>query len=309
MKTCFFFPGQGAQFSGMARDLYDHSAAVRELFETATDVCKIDVSRLMFEADESELNRTDYTQIAMAVADTAAAIVCEEHGVRPDGVAGFSLGEYPALHAAGVLSTHDYLHLVKRRGELMEKYSRQNDDDSGAAGLIAVLGLSRESASAVLDVLAEKGAFLANHSSPSQLVIAGTGAGLEAAENAFTHAGARRVVRLKVSGPFHSPLLEDARREFEAELAGVPFGDPKIPVYANVTGRQITSGEEAQKLCAQQIVSTVEWVAEEKTVLSTGFDRILETGPGSVLTGLWRGYHRGDPSCKPAGTLEAIQSL
>jgi [acyl-carrier-protein] S-malonyltransferase len=309
MKTCFLFPGQGAQFPGMSKDLYEHSAAVRELFQTANDVCGIDVKHLMFEADEAHLNRTDLTQIAMAVADTAAAIVCHESDIDPDGVAGFSLGEYPALHAAGVLDTADYLRLVKRRGELMEKHSRGSDDATGAAGLIAVLGLGREAAQPVLDEIPASGAFLANHSSPAQLVVAGTGAGLARAEEAFSNAGARRVIRLKVSGPFHSHLLEDARMEFEAELSGVTFHDPRLPVYANVTGRRITSGAEAQTLCAQQIVSTVEWVAEEETILADGYERMLETGPGTVLSGLWKSFNRGEPACTPAGTVEAIQAL
>lgn len=309
MKTCFLFPGQGAQFPGMARDLYEHSSAVRELFDTASDICGIHVPKLLFEADETELNRTDLTQIAMAVAGTSAAIVCHEHGIDPDGVAGFSLGEYPALHAAGILETKDYLYLVKRRGELMEQYSRQSDDDTGAAGLIAVLGLNRDAAAPVLDDLGTKGAFLANHSSPTQLVIAGSGSGLEVAEAAFADAGARRVVRLKVSGPFHSPLLEDARQEFEAELESAHFRDPVLPVYANVTGKRIRSGNEAKELCAQQIVSTVEWVAEEEAIQSDGYERILETGPGSVLAGLWKSFHRGEPACLTAGTLEAIGTL
>ncbi|MFP4510804.1 MAG: ACP S-malonyltransferase [Spirochaetaceae bacterium] len=309
MKTCFLFPGQGAQFPGMSKDLHEYSAAVRELFQTASDVCGIDVKHLLFEADEAHLNRTDLTQIAMAVADTAAAIVCHEHGIDPDGVAGFSLGEFPALHAAGVLDTEDYLRLVKRRGELMEKHSRSSDDSSGAAGMIAVLGLGREAAQPVLEELADFGAFLANHSSPAQLVIAGTGAGLARAEEAFSSAGARRVIRLKVSGPFHSPLLEEARLEFESELGRVVFRDPKLPVYANVTGTRIQSGSEAQTLCAQQIVSTVEWVAEEEAIRGDGYERMLETGPGTVLCGLWKSFNRGEPACVPAGTTEAIQAL
>ncbi len=308
-RYAFLFPGQGAQKAGMARDLWEHSEAVRDLFSRAADLCGRDIAGLLFDGTEEDLAKTDNTQIAMAVADMAADTVCREHGLRPAGTAGFSLGEYPALHAAGVLSTDAVIEVVRIRGALMEAYSREYDDDEGLAGLIAVLGKTLDESRDTIDMLKEHRAYLANHSAPKQMVIAGSGHGLAKAEEAFTELGARKVVRLKVSGPFHSPLLDAGRAEFEKELQRFSFNDPVIPVYANATGRQLSSGAEARELCGRQIVSTVQWVACEQAIDESGYDSILETGPGTVLAGLWKSYRRGEPVCQAAGSLEAIQQV
>ena len=308
-KSCFLFPGQGAQEPGMARDLWEASDSVREMFTHASRACDRDMAELLFEADESELAKTDNTQIAMALADVAAAIVCGEYGIVPAGTAGFSLGEYPALYTAGVLSADALFGIVKIRGELMEQHSREYDDDSGPAGLIAVVGLTLDETREVFDALAAHNAYLANHSAPKQLVVAGSGSGLAEAERRFDEAGAMRIVKLKVSGPFHSPLLADAQRDFEAELQKFDFSDPKIPFYANVTGDLVQTGAQAREFCGKQIVNTVQWVETEKSIDRDGYERIFEVGPGKVLSGLWRGYRKGEPACKPAGTVEQIAAL
>ncbi|MFW6368266.1 MAG: ACP S-malonyltransferase [Spirochaetota bacterium] len=308
-KTCFLFPGQGAQAPGMARDLWEHSEEVRRLFDEAGRICERDMKALLFEATEEELGKTDNTQISLALADLAAAVVCREHNVEPAGCAGFSLGEYPALHTAGVLTTDALFHIVRIRGELMERYSREYDDEKGPAGLLAVIGLTLEECRRILEELAEAGAFLANHSAPKQLVIAGSGTGLAEAERRFDEAGAMRIVKLKVSGPFHSPLLETARRDFEKALTEFHFEDPVLPYYANVTGQRVGTGGEARDLCGKQLVSTVQWVGCEQSIDADGYDRILEVGPGKVLSGLWRGYRRGEPACLQAGTVEKIAEL
>lgn len=309
IKTCFLFPGQGAQEPGMARDLWEASDSVRDMFTQASRICSRDMAELLFDADESELAKTDNTQIAMALADVSAAIVAAEHGLEAAGTAGFSLGEYPALYTAGVLSTEALFTIVKIRGELMEQYSRAYDDDKGPAGLIAVVGLTLDDTREIFETLADHNAYLANHSAPKQLVVAGSGKGLAEAERIFDEAGAMRIVKLKVSGPFHSPLLAEAQRAFESELEKFDFSDPKIPFYANVTGDLVQSGAHARELCGKQIVNTVQWVRTEESIDRDGYERILEVGPGKVLSGLWRGYRKGEPACKPAGSVEQITAL
>ena len=310
MKTCFLFPGQGAQYPGMAKDLWEASQKVKDLFVLASDATKMDLQRLLFEGSEEQLKATDNTQVAVTLASVAASVVCREKGIEPDGFAGFSLGEYSALYGAGVLELEDLFPIVKIRGQLMEKAARALDTpgSEGQAGMAAVLGLDFSKCSQVLESLEGKQVYLANYSSPSQIVLGGTAQGLAEAEKAFKDAGARRFVHLKVSAPFHTPLLEEARKGLEEVLAGYTFNDPLKPVFANVTGRSVSSGEEARQLCVRQAVSTVRWVEEEQSMLDDGFARFLEVGPGSVLGGLWRAFSRDYP-CLPAGKLEDIEKI
>jgi [acyl-carrier-protein] S-malonyltransferase len=308
MSTCFLFPGQGAQYPGMARDLWEASAGVKELFTLASDSTGMDCERLLFEGSEEELKATDNTQVAVTLANVAAGLVLKERGLTPAAAAGFSLGEYAALHEAGVIRLVDLFPVVKARGELMEKASRNLDSAAGQAGMAAVLGIDIDAAVKVLKSLAPGEVFLANHSSPVQIVLAGTAAGLAAAEEQFKAAGARRYVILKVSAPFHSPLLQEAAEGLKKVLADVEFSDPRIPVYANFTGRRIGSGGEARENCVRQAVSTVRWVDEEQSMLADGYTRFLEVGPGSVLSGLWKSFNRELP-CLAAGRLEDIEKL
>jgi len=308
VKTCFLFPGQGAQYPGMAKDLWDSSDKVKELFRRASDASGMDLKRLLFEGSEEELKATDKTQVAVTLANVAASLACRERGLQPAGFAGFSLGEYTALYEAGVLRLEDLFPIVKTRGILMEKASRAADTAGGRAGMAAVIGLGYPEASKALESLQGSQICLANYSSPTQVVLSGTAEGLAAAEAAFKAAGARRFIVLKVSGPFHSPLLEQARQGLEEALAGVAFADPRAPVYSNVTGKRISSGEEARRLCVRQVVSTVRWVDEEQSILADGFQRCLEAGPGSVLGGLWKAFSKDVP-CLPAGKQVEIAAI
>ena len=305
MKNCFLFPGQGSQYPGMARDLWERLPSVKELFAKASDASEADVEKLLFESTEDELKATDKTQIAITLANLAASLALREAGTALQGCAGFSLGEYAALCEAGVISLRDVFPIVKMRGMFMEKAARSLDAASGAPGMAAVLGLPSEKVTAVMEGLAGAGVFLANHNSPSQVVVSGTAAGLAEAEKALKEAGARRFVRLSVSGPFHSPLMKEARRAFDEALAGYAFSDPRVPVYSNVTGRAITSGSEARRLCGEQVVSPVRWAGVEQSLFADGFDRFFETGPGTVLTGLMRAL-RPEAVCHPAGTVQSI---
>jgi [acyl-carrier-protein] S-malonyltransferase len=308
VKTCFLFPGQGAQYPGMGKDLWDASDKVKELFRRASDASGMDLQRLLFEGSEEELKATDKTQVAVTLASVAASLACRERGLEPAGFAGFSLGEYTALYEAGVLRLEDLFPIVKTRGILMEKASRAADTPGGRSGMAAVIGLGYPEAVKALEPLKGSQVSLANHSSPSQVVLSGTAEGLSAAEAAFKAAGARRFIVLKVSGPFHSPLLEEARRGLEEALAKVTFTDPRSPVYSNVTGKRIGSGEEARQLCVRQVVSTVRWVDEESSILADGFQRCLEVGPGTVLGGLWKAFSKDVP-CLPAGKQAEISAI
>jgi len=305
MKTCFLFPGQGAQYPGMAKDLWEASQTVRDLFRKASDASGMDTAKLLFESSAEDLKVTDKTQVAITLASLCSSTVAREKGITPQGLAGFSLGEYAALCEAGVIRLEDMFPIVKIRGDLMEKAARGLDSTAGAPGMAAVLGIPAERAASAVEALGKDGVFVANHNAPAQVVISGTAEGLAKAEVALKAAGARRIVRLSVSGPFHSPLMSHARREFDEALAPFAFSDPLLPVYSNVTGRVIRSGAEAKELCGKQLVSTVRWVAVEESLLRDGFDRFLETGPGTVLAGLFRGLSP-EARCSAAGTLEGI---
>jgi [acyl-carrier-protein] S-malonyltransferase len=308
VKTCFLFPGQGAQYPGMGKDLWEASDKVKELFRLASAASGLDLTRLLFEGSEEELKATDKTQIAVTLVNVAAGLVCKERGIEPSGFAGFSLGEYTALYEAGVLKLEDLFPVVKTRGILMEKASRGADTAGGRAGMAAVIGLGYPEARDALAKLQAEPVYLANYSSPQQVVLSGTAEALAKAEAVFKGAGARRFIVLKVSGPFHSPLLEEARRGLAEALAGYTFADPVRPVYSNVTGRRIASGAEARELAVRQVVSTVVWVEEEAGILADNVQRCLEVGPGSVLAGLWKSFSKDVP-CLPAGKLEDIAKI
>jgi [acyl-carrier-protein] S-malonyltransferase len=308
MKTCFLFPGQGAQYPGMGKDLWEASPKVKELFDVAADTTKVDVKKLLFEGTEEELRETDKTQIAVTLVNLSASAVLGERGILSEGCAGFSLGEYSALCEAGVIALGDVFPIVKARGELMEKASRVCDGKAGKAGMTAVVGCSWEQANEVLGRLGRQDVFLSNHTSPTQVVLGGTPEGLAHAEDAFDAAGFRRLVPLKVSGPFHTPLIKSAQDDLAAFLASYSFNDPVKAVYSNVTGGRIESGKRARELAVEQVVSTLRWVDEEKSVLADGYERCLETGPGTVLKGLWKGFTT-QFACASAGKLEDIRKI
>ena len=231
-----------------------------------------------------------------------------EKGVKVGGVAGFSLGEYAALATSGILSVQDVFKLVKKRGDVMASVCNGLEAKKGAVGMAAVLKLTPEQIEKIIKTSGIEGVYMANYNSPVQTVISGLKAGLEAIEPLLKEAGARRVVHLPVSGPFHSPLLEEAKNLFEEFLVTVPFNDPIIPIYSNVTGEIIKRGAEAKQLCGQQIVSPVKWISIENNIIKSGFTAGYESGPGKVLTGLFAGIDK-EFKCVPSGTLENIKGL
>jgi [acyl-carrier-protein] S-malonyltransferase len=304
MKTCFLFPGQGAQYPGMAKDFFETSKAVRDLFALASEVSGIDLKKLLFEGGEEELKQTRNTQISVALTGLASATCAREHGVQPEGCAGFSVGEWPALAEAGVISYEDMFRLVVERGRLMDEAGKR----SGGSTMSAILGLAPDAIEAAIRKTGLAKVWVANYNSPMQSVISGTEADVSAAEEAVKTAGAKRVVRLKVSGAFHSPIMAYAHDLFAEAVAPVTFADPKMALYSNVTGKRVTSGAEAKSLAVAQVISPVRWIDEEKAILAENPVFCAETGPGTVLGGLWKAVG-GTVPCYPFGTLDQIANV
>ncbi|MDR1325652.1 MAG: ACP S-malonyltransferase [Treponema sp.] len=304
----FLFPGQGAQYQGMGIDLLAASPAVGALFALASDIVGRDMRTLLAEADEMTLKRTDISQPTITLVNLAASTVLAERGVTPAATAGFSLGEYAALATAGVISAEDCFRLVKTRGETMQAASDALMLGQNPPGMAAVIGLAPERVETLIAEWQIKDLFIANINSPKQVAVSGTAEALALAESRFKEAGARRVLRLAVAGPFHSPLMAHAAEQFQPSLEAVVFNDPSLPLYSNVSGTRVSSGAEAKALALRQISQPVRWTDEEAAIGTAGVDAAVEAGPGKVLQGLWRDAGVNAP-CFGVGTLADINKF
>lgn len=315
-KFAFLFPGQGAQEPGMFKDVCEAFPAARKVLDDISQMTGVDMPKLLWESEKEVLSRSDNSQLAITAVSIATVKVLEDKGITPSAAMGFSLGEFPALYAAGVLTFEDVVKVVRQRGQIMQKVCEEiaAANEGHAPGMSAILGLEPEKvieiASGIKDVYA------ANLNSVKQTVISGTAAGLDAAEKAFQEAGARRCVRLAVAGPFHSPLMQEAAVKFEEAIADVTFNKPKIALFSNVTGKQVSDGAEAKKSAVLHLTNPVRWTDEESVLgklisedSAAEWD-VLETGPGKVLAGLWKQTEFGEKwVCNSVNTVESINGV
>lgn len=284
MKRAYVFPGQGSQFPGMGKDLYDSNASARALFDQANDILGFEITNIMFEGTADDLKQTKVTQPAVFLHSVVLASTLSDF--KPDMVAGHSLGEFSALVANQTLSFEDALTLVSKRAMAMQKACEVNPST-----MAAILGLDdaivEEACEQIDDVVVA-----ANYNCPGQLVISGSNDGISKACELLKEKGAKRALPLPVGGAFHSPLMEPARAELEAAISGTQFNQPICPVYQNVTAGPVSSPERIQQNLIAQLTAPVKWTQSVQQMVADGATHFTEVGPGKVLSGLVKKIHR-----------------
>ena len=284
----YVFPGQGAQFTGMGKDLYDNSSLAKEMFEKANEVLGFDIVKIMFEGTEEELKQTKVTQPAIFLHSTILA-ACLGDSFHPDMVAGHSLGEFSALVANGTLNFEDALRLVYQRALAMQKAC-----EIEPSTMAAILGLEDDVVERVCNEI-EGVVVAANYNCPGQLVISGSLSAVEEACVKLTEAGAKRALLLPVGGAFHSPLMEPAREELAAAIEQTQFNQPKCPVYQNVTASAVSNPDEIKRNLVSQLTAPVRWTQTMNQIIADGATEVIEVGPGKVLQGLFKKVDRAFP--------------
>ncbi len=282
--TAYVFPGQGAQFPGMAKDLYDSSAEAKRLLELANDILGFRITDIMFDGTADQLKETKVTQPAIFLHSVVLAKISENF--KPDMVAGHSLGEFSALVASGVLTFEDGLKLVSQRALAMQKACEINPST-----MAAILGLEDQ---VVEDLCAaiDEVVVAANYNCPGQLVISGSHIGIEIACEKAKEAGAKRALPLPVGGAFHSPLMEPAREELEKAIDETVFSQGVCPIYQNVTAKASTDINEIKENLKIQLTAPVRWTQSVQAMVADGATNFVESGPGKVLQGLVKKIHR-----------------
>ena len=279
-KLAFIFPGQGAQKAGMGKDFYENSEAARSFFDQAQKNLDFDLKEMCF-GEHEELNLTEYTQPCMVSVCLAIVRELKKRGINPDITAGLSLGEYAAVAAAGGMNELDAIKLVRRRGILM-----QSTVPAGEGAMAAVLGLDAKKIEEILESF--ENVWIANYNCPGQIVITGLTNEVQQASLALKEAGAKRVVELKVSGPFHSLLLKPAGEALLKEMESMSFSTLQVPYVANATAEIVTDSKKISTFFAKGIYSSVRWQQSIETMLENGVDTFVEIGPGKTLAGFMR---------------------
>ncbi|HEX9764048.1 MAG TPA: ACP S-malonyltransferase, partial [Candidatus Acidoferrales bacterium] len=307
-KIAFIFPGQGSQQAGMGQALAEAFPAARAAFDDADQALGFALSKLCFEGPEEELKLTANTQPAVLACSVAAWRVLEEKGVRPDYVAGHSLGEYSALVAAGCLSLADAVVTVRKRGEVM-----QSAVPAGQGAMAAILGLAADKVAEACKQAAQGEVVApANLNSPEQIVISGHAGAVERAMEACKAAGAKRAIRLPVSAPFHCSLLEPAVAPLARAFESVAFSELKVPLVTNVDADVVTTAAQARDALLRQVPAPVRWEASIRKLIALGCDTFIEVGPGKVLTGLLRQIDRNQTGLNvedPASLEKTLAAL
>lgn len=280
MKTAFIFAGQGSQYIGMGKDLYENISVCREVFDKANDILGFDIKDLIFNGNKEELDITENTQPAILITSIAAKKAIEEKGIKADVVAGLSLGEYSALVTSEVLNFEEAVALVKKRGRFM-----QEAVPVGIGSMAAIIGLPLEKLKAALEKARENGIVeIANYNTNNQIVVGGEKEAVKKAMELSLEAGAKRAIELKVSGPFHTSLLEKASIKLREELQNIEFDKPKVKTISNVTAEIIEEKDDIKSLLFSQVKSSVRWSESIEKMLNMGVDTFIELGPGRVLS-------------------------
>lgn len=293
-KVAFVFPGQGSQTVGMCKAFYDEYAVARRVFEEADEALGFSITKMCFEGPESDLRLTYNTQPAILTASTACAAVLKEKGISCDVAAGHSLGEYSALVNTGALAFADAVRIVRKRGQFM-----QDAVPVGEGSMAAVLGLESDKIVEICQAVEAEGGEAVqavNFNCPGQVVIAGAVNAVNKAVEALKAAGAKRAVLLPVSAPFHSSLMQPASERLAEVLAPIEIKDITIPVVANVTAKEVTSGAEIKELLVKQAAMPVLWENSVRNMVADGVDTFVEVGPGKVLTGFTKKIAKGLPA-------------
>ena len=284
-KTAVIFPGQGAQYVGMAKDFYDNFEDSKKVFDEADDVLDIELKKICFEEND-DINKTEYTQPAMVATEVAIYEHLKNAGLKADVFAGLSLGEYSALVAAGAMTLADGIKTVRRRGILM-----QNEVPLGMGGMAAVIAMDADKIAEICENTPGK-VQIANYNCPGQIVISGEAEAVKAASAARAEAGAKRVIPLNVSGPFHSQMLVPAGEKLYDFLQGVDVAEGFAPYYCNADAEEITDAAKVKELLKRQVYSSVRWQQTIENMIADGVDTFIEVGPGKTLTGFMKKINR-----------------